>query len=232
MTDLDIIRKNIEIITNNIEKSCIKSNRKIDEIEIIGVTKSIDIERIKILKNLGIKDFGENKAQELLKKYEHIQDASWHFIGNLQTNKVKYIIDKVKLIHSVNSIKLLNEINKRASNINKNMPILLEINIANEPSKNGLLEEELSCVVEKVKDFKNITLQGLMCVAPFVENSKENKKYFRKMRKLFVDIKDKNKDNINMKYLSMGMTNDYHIAIEEGANMVRIGTGIFGERNY
>nr|WP_317356870.1 YggS family pyridoxal phosphate-dependent enzyme [uncultured Tyzzerella sp.] len=232
MIDKSIICKNLHIINNNIEKACINSNRNVDEIKIIGVTKTIDIESIKILKSLGINTFGENKAQELLEKYDKIEGGDWHFIGNLQTNKVKYIIDKVSLIHSVNSLKLLTEINNRALKLNKNMPILLEINIANEPTKCGLLEEDLFNVIEKLENFKNITLNGLMCVAPFVEKPKDNAKYFRKMRKLFVDIKGKNKDNINMEYLSMGMTNDYHIAIEEGANMVRIGTGIFGERNY
>ena len=232
MTQKHIISKNLEIIKNNIEKACIKANRKIEDIEIIGVTKTIDAERINILKELGITTFGENKAQELLEKYNIIDNVSWHFIGNLQTNKVKYIIDKVSLIHSVNSLKLLEEINKRAFNNNINMPVLLEINIANEPSKCGLLEKDLPYIIENIEKFKNITLNGLMCVAPFVENPEQNAQYFRKMRKLFVKIKKKNKDNIYMKYLSMGMTNDYQIAIEEGSNMIRIGTGIFGKRNY
>ncbi len=232
MTEKDIISKNLDIIRNNIEKACIKANRKIDDIDIIGVTKTIDIERIKILKELGINTFGENKAQEFLEKYDEIDNVSWHFIGNLQTNKVKYIIDKVKLIQSVNSFRLLEEINKRALNSNIVMPILLEINIANEQSKHGLIEQDLPYILENMQNFKNVILNGLMCVAPFVENPRQNAQYFGKMRKLFIDIKHKNKDNINMKYLSMGMTNDYEVAIEEGANIVRIGTGIFGRRNY
>ncbi len=231
MTDKDIICKNLDNIINNIQKACIKANRKFEDISIIGVTKNVDIEKIDILKSFGIKTFGENKAQELLQKYDYIKDSSWHFIGNLQTNKVKQIIDKVDLIQSVNSLKLLNEIDKRAFAINKKIPVLLEINVAKESSKNGILEEDMSYIIEQVKNFKNITLDGLMCVAPFVENPEQNTQYFRKMRKLFIDIKDKNKDNINMKHLSMGMTNDYIIAIEEGSNMVRIGTGIFGKRN-
>lgn len=232
MTEKDIISKNLDIIRNNIEKACIKANRKIDDIDIIGVTKTIDIERIKILKELGINTFGENKAQEFLEKYDEIDNVSWHFIGNLQTNKVKYIIDKVKLIQSVNSFRLLEEINKRALNSNIVMPILLEINIANEQSKHGLMEQDLPYILENMQNFKNVILNGLMCVAPFVENPRQNAQYFGKMRKLFIDIQHKNKDNINMKYLSMGMTNDYEVAIEEGANIVRIGTGIFGRRNY
>lgn len=232
MTEKDIISKNLDIIRNNIEKACIKANRKIDDIDIIGVTKTIDIERIKILKELGINTFGENKAQEFLEKYDEIDNVSWDFIGNLQTNKVKYIIDKVNLIQSVNSFRLLEEINKRALNSNIVMPILLEINIANEQSKHGLIEQDLPYILENMQNFKNVILNGLMCVAPFVENPRQNAQYFGKMRKLFIDIKHKNKDNINMKYLSMGMTNDYEVAIEEGANIVRIGTGIFGRRNY
>ena len=232
MTEKDIISKNLDIIRNNIEKACIKANRKIDDIDIIGVTKTIDIERIKILKELGIDTFGENKAQEFLEKYDEIDNVSWHFIGNLQTNKVKYIIDKVNLIQSVNSFRLLEEINKRALNSNIVMPILLEINIANEQSKHGLMEQDLPYILENMQNFKNVILNGLMCVAPFVENPRQNAQYFGKMRKLFIDIQHKNKDNINMKYLSMGMTNDYEVAIEEGANIVRIGTGIFGRRNY
>lgn len=232
MTEKDIISKNLDIIRNNIEKACIKANRKIDDIDIIGVTKTIDIERIKILKELGINTFGENKAQEFLEKYDEIDNVSWHFIGNLQTNKVKYIIDKVKLIQSVNSFRLLEEINKRSLNSNIVMPILLEINIANEQSKHGLMEQDLPYILENMQNFKNVILNGLMCVAPFVENPRQNAQYFGKMRKLFIDIQHKNKDNINMKYLSMGMTNDYEVAIEEGANIVRIGTGIFGRRNY
>ena len=231
MNNKDIISKNLENIFNNIEKSCLKANRKIEDIKIIGVTKTVDIENIKILKSLGIKDFGENKVQEMLKKYDNICDASWHFIGNLQTNKIKYIIDKVDLIQSVNSLKLLNEINKRALAINKNVKILLEINIAREESKKGIFEEDLLFFIEEIKKLNNVTLNGLMCIAPFVENSEQNAQYFAKMRKLFIDIKDKNTDNINMKYLSMGMTNDYNVAIEEGSNMIRIGTGIFGKRN-
>ncbi len=232
MTEKDIISKNLDIIRNNIEKACMKANRKIDDIDIIGVTKTIDIERIKILKELGISTFGENKAQEFLEKYDEVGNVSWHFIGNLQTNKVKYIIDKVNLIQSVNSFRLLEEINKRALNSNIVMPILLEINIANEQSKHGLMEQDLPYILENMQNFKNVILNGLMCVAPFVENPRQNAQYFGKMRKLFIDIQHKNKDNINMKYLSMGMTNDYEVAIEEGANIVRIGTGIFGRRNY
>lgn len=232
MTDKDIIKFNLDNIKNNIEKACIKSNRKSQDIQIVGVTKTVDVEKIKILKDFGINHFGENKAQELLQKYNNIDGCFWHFIGNLQTNKVKQIIDKVCMIQSVNSLKLLQEINNRAFAIQKNIPILLEINIANEPTKHGILPQHLDYLLANITNFKNITLSGLMCIAPFVENPQQNAKYFAKMRKLFVDISTKNTHNINMQYLSMGMTNDYHIAIEEGANIIRIGTGIFGNRNY
>lgn len=226
-----LITENLKIINENIEKACFKSNRKKEDIRLLAVTKTIDTQTINEAKALGLNYFGENKVQELLSKYEHIENAKWHFIGNLQTNKVKYIIDKVELIHSVNSIKLMEEIDKRAKNIGKKMPILLEINIANEPTKKGISLEEIEPMLENVAKYDNILLNGLMCVAPFVEKEEENAKYFRKMRNLFVDIRQKNTHNIDMKYLSMGMTNDYSIAIEEGANIIRIGTGIFGKRN-
>lgn len=230
--ELDLIHRNLQDIKENIKKSSTISGRSPDDIILIGVTKTIDIERINILKNLGIKNFGENKTKELLEKYDSIKNVNWHFIGNLQTNKVKYIIDKVSLIHSVNSIKLAREINRRALAINRNIDILLEINIASEETKKGILEKDLRDFLEDLDPLKNITLKGLMCIAPFVEFSEENRNYFKKMNKLFIDIELKNKDNINMRYLSMGMTNDYQVAIEEGANMIRIGTGIFGKGNY
>lgn len=226
------IQGNLENITKNIHKACIKSCRKSSDITLIAVTKNVEIEKIKILNNLSINNFGENKAQEFLQKYDKIENAKWHFIGNLQTNKVKYIIDKVELIHSVSSIRLLEEINRRAEQIQKNMDVLLEINIANEETKKGFLEQNILQTLKDIQNYRSITVKGLMCIAPFVEDARNNRQYFKKMNKLFVDIGYKNNDNINMKYLSMGMTLDYEIAIEEGSNMVRIGTGIFGDRNY
>lgn len=226
------IKENLEEIKEKIKISAIKSGRKPEDIFLIGVTKTIDVERINTLKELGVANFGENKAQELLEKYSEIKNCNWHFIGRLQTNKVKQIIDKVSLIHSVDNFKLIEEIDKRAKEKEKIIDILLQINIANEQTKGGIKYEDTKDFVKKILKYENIKLKGFMCVAPFCKNQQDNRKYFKKMKKLFVDINEKNKDNIYMEYLSMGMTNDYEIAIEEGANMIRIGTAIFGERNY
>lgn len=226
------IEKNLNYIKQNIKNSALKIGKSEKDITLLGVTKTIDTKRINILKSLGISNFGENKAQELLAKYNEIDNCNWHFIGNLQTNKVKQIIDKVYLIHSVDTLKLANEINKRAEQINKKIEILIEINIANEPTKNGIRYEEADIFAKNLLLFPNISLKGLMCVAPFVENPQDNRYFFKKMKNLFIDINEKNKHNICMEYLSMGMTNDYPVAIEEGANIIRIGTGIFGKRNY
>lgn len=230
---MNTISENLKVINANIKKAASKSGRKPEDITILGVTKTIDIERIKQLISLGIINLGENKVQELLQKYDVINsDVNWHLIGHLQTNKVKYIVDKVKMIHSVDSIKLAEEINKRAKQNNLTVDILIEVNIAQEASKHGINADELPLLVEKILKLDNINLKGLMTVAPFVENPQNNRIYFKKMRNLFVDIQEENKDNITMEFLSMGMTNDYEVAIEEGANIVRIGTGIFGARNY
>lgn len=227
------ISENINLINKKITAAAEKSGRKREDILLLGVTKTIEPERIKEMMDCGIKSLGENKVQEVLDKYETIgPEAQWHLIGHLQRNKVKYIIDKVKLIHSVDSIRLAEEIDKRAKQHNILMDILIEINMAKEESKNGLMDFEALDFCLEVAKLDNIRVKGLMTVAPFVENPQENREYFTKMRKLFVDIGTKNIDNIDMLYLSMGMTNDYEIAIEEGSNIVRIGTGIFGKRNY
>jgi len=230
---MDLIKQNIDVIKKNIEQAAEKTGRKASDILLLAVTKTIDVDRIKHLMDLGIKVFGENKPQELVEKYKIIGNgAQWHLIGHLQTNKVKYIIDKVSLIHSVDSFKLAAEIDKQAKKINKVMDILIEVNIAQEESKYGVKAEELENLIDEIKVFDNICIKGLMTVAPFVENPQNNRVYFKQMHNLFIDINKKKHDNINMMFLSMGMTNDYKIAIEEGANIVRIGTGIFGARNY
>lgn len=227
------ISNNVSDIKRKIETAAKVSGRNYEDILLLGVTKTVDVERIKILMDCGIKSLGENRVQELISKYEIIgSDAKWHLIGNLQTNKVKYIIDKVELIHSVDSLKLAAEIDKQAKKIDKTVDILVEVNIAGEASKHGIEPSKVFNFIENISHFDNICVKGLMTVAPFVENPEENRKYFNQMRKIFVDIKSQNVDNIDMAYLSMGMTNDYEIAIEEGANIVRIGTGIFGKRNY
>lgn len=227
------ICENLKQINEKITAAAEKSGRSREDILLLGVTKTIDTQRIKEMMECGIKSLGENKVQEIMDKYDVIgAEAQWHLIGHLQTNKVKYIIDKVKLIHSVDSLKLAQEIDKRAKQHDLIMDILIEVNIGEEASKHGIKQEEAIDLCQKIARLDNIRIKGLMTVAPFVENPQENRDYFIQMRKLFVDIKNKNIDNIDMVYLSMGMTNDYEVAIEEGANIVRIGTGIFGKRNY
>ena len=180
-----------------------------------------------------IRDFGENKVQELCSKMEQLpSDIRWHMIGHLQRNKVKYIVGKVELIHSVDTYRLAEEINIQAKKQNVIVPILVEVNIAHEESKFGISAEDAILLVEEISKLENIRIKGLMTIAPYVENPEDNRLYFRKIKQLSVDITNKNIDNVLMEILSMGMTGDYMVAIEEGATMVRVGTGIFGERNY
>ena len=181
----------------------------------------------------GSRDFGENKPQELREKQETLPtDIRWHMIGHLQRNKIKYIIDKACMIHSVDSERLAEAVSLEAGKRGIVMPVLVEVNIAREESKFGIYEEDTLAFIEKILALPNIRVEGLMTIAPFVENAEENRIFFRKLRNLYVDIKSKNIDNVTMCNLSMGMTGDYQVAIEEGATMVRVGTGIFGERNY
>ncbi len=226
------IADNLKEIEEKITKAAEKSGRKREDVLLLAVSKTVDVPRIKEAVDLGLVDLGENKPQEINWKYDEIKNVRWHQIGHLQTNKVKYIIDKVCLIHSLDSVKLCEEIQKRAEAKNIIIDVLVEINVAGEEAKHGVLPEQAENLVLEASKFKNIRVKGLMTVAPFVENPEDNRKYFKEMYKLFIDIKNKNYDNVDMKFLSMGMTNDYEIAIQEGANIVRIGTGLFGARNY
>lgn len=226
------IADNIKIIEEKIHKACEKAGRKREDVLLLAVSKTIEVPVIMEAVEFGVKELGENKPQEINRKYLEIPGVKWHQIGHLQTNKVKYIIDKVCLIHSLDSVKLAQEIDKRAKAKGITMDVLVEINIADEESKHGVTYNEAESLALEVSKFENLRVKGLMCVAPFTDDPEDNRKYFKKMYKLFVDIKGKNYDNIDMEYLSMGMTNDYEIAIEEGSNIVRIGTGIFGARNY
>ena len=181
----------------------------------------------------GARVFGENKVQEIMDKYDQLpSDIQWHMIGHLQRNKVKYIIDKVAMIHSVDSLRLAQTIEQEAAKKNLVMPVLLEVNVAEEDTKFGLKVDEVLPLLEEISNFPHIQVKGLMTIAPFVENPEENRKVFRTLKKLSVDIGAKNINNVTMSVLSMGMTGDYQVAIEEGSTMVRVGTGIFGERNY
>jgi len=227
------IRENIEDVEKNIQAACDRSGRKREDVLLLAVSKTIDVPRIKEAVECGLTSLGENKVQEIMDKYEPMGSGiHWHLIGHLQTNKVKYIIDKVDMIHSVESLKLAEEISKRAAAKNITMDICLEVNVAGEESKFGLKPDECEKMVRDISTLPALRIRGLMTVAPFVENPEENRVYFRQLKQLLVDINGKNIDNVNMDVLSMGMTNDYEIAIEEGATIVRVGTGIFGARVY
>jgi len=227
------IKGNIENLRTEIVNLCKLINRDPKEINIIAVTKTVDSETILKAINYGINIIGENKVQELLGKYDDLKDkAEIHLIGHLQTNKVKYIIDKVKLIHSLDSVKLAKEISKRCKSINRIMDTLVQINIGGEETKYGISPKNVYDFIMEVSTLDNINIKGLMTIAPYFENPELTRPYFRQMKEIFDTLKTYNLPNVEMKYLSMGMTNDYKIAIEEGSNMIRIGTGIFGERNY
>lgn len=228
-----MLKDNYENVENNILSACIKANRDRTEITLISVSKTKPVEMLQEIYNCGSRDFGENKVQEIIEKYPNLPyDIKWHMIGHLQRNKVKNIIDKVNLIHSVDSYRLAEEINIQAKKKNITMPILIEVNVAQETSKFGVSMEDTLALITDISLLENISIQGLMTIAPYVENPEENRTIFRQLKELFIDISKKNIDNVHMNILSMGMTNDYMIAIEEGATMVRVGTGIFGERNY
>lgn len=228
-----MIKDNIELVKKNIKEACERSGRDVAGANLIAVSKTKPIEMLKEAYEAGCRDFGENKVQEILDKYEDMPaDTRFHMIGHLQRNKVKYIVDKVYLIHSVDSLRLAEEISKEALKKNVKVNILVEVNVAKEESKFGTTVEETISLVEKIVALPGIFVKGLMTIAPYVENSEENRQYFVSLRQLSVDIKNKNIDNVSMDILSMGMTGDYVVAVEEGATYVRVGTGIFGERDY
>ena len=227
------IKDNIESIKQNIKEIEEKCHRE-DEVNLMAVTKTVDVDKVLEAIDAGITDIGENKPQELSRKYEIIGDkVRYHLIGTLQTNKVKYIIDKAYMIHSLDRISLCEEIQKRAEKIDKVIKCLVQVNISKEESKHGLEEEQVVDFIKQVsKDYKNIHIQGLMTMAPFVDDEKEIRKVFSKLKKLSVEISNLNLPNVEMDTLSMGMSHDYKIAIEEGATIIRVGTSIFGQRNY
>jgi hypothetical protein len=231
--DNSFIRDNLENVENVISRECEKAGRDRNEVTLIAVSKTKPVEMLKVAYDYGCRDFGENKVQELVDKYEVLpKDIRWHMIGHLQTNKVKYIVDKVYLIHSVDSLKLAKEISKEALKKNVTVNILIEVNVANEETKFGTTCEEVKNLVREIAKLPNVCIKGLMTIAPFVENGEENRAYFSKLKELAVDIDGENIDNVSMIFLSMGMTGDYPIAVSEGATYVRVGTGIFGVRDY
>jgi hypothetical protein len=231
--DNSFIRDNISEVEKVIDLECAKSGRSKEEVTLIAVSKTKPVEMLREAYDYGCRDFGENKVQELVDKYEVLpKDIRWHMIGHLQTNKVKYIVDKVFLIHSVDSLKLAQEISKEAVKKNVVVDILIEVNVAGEETKFGTTCAEVKELVKEISKLPNICIKGLMTIAPFVENAEENRVYFSKLKELAVDIDSENIDNVSMNFLSMGMTGDYPVAVDEGATYVRVGTGIFGARNY
>ena len=227
------LKEKLNVVEENICRACQRAGRDRKDVTLIAVSKTKPVWMLKEVYDLGICQFGENKVQELMDKYSVLPpDINWHMIGHLQRNKVKYIIDKAALIHSVDSLRLADMIEAEAAKRQITVNVLLEVNIAREETKYGLMPEEVIRTAESFANYKNICVQGLMTIAPFVENPEENRVHFANLHKLSVDIAKKNIDNVYMSVLSMGMTNDYEAAIEEGATHVRVGTGIFGERVY
>lgn len=228
-----MISENIRKVEQAIADSCERVGRDKKEVTLIAVSKTKPVTALQEAYEAGARDFGENKVQELLDKIPALpSDIRWHMIGHLQRNKVKYIVDKAFLIHSVDSLRLAEEISREALKKKVDVNILVEVNVAQEESKFGTTTAEAISLVEEISKLPAVHIKGLMTIAPFVENPEENRVFFHKLKQLSVDIMQKNIDNVSMNILSMGMTGDYQVAVEEGATYVRVGTGIFGERNY
>lgn len=228
-----MIVENIHEVQSRINEACKRVGRDPKEVTLIAVSKTKPVSCIEEAIASPVRDFGENKVQELCDKYEVLpKDIKWHLIGHLQRNKVKYIVNKVELIHSVDSIRLAEQIESEYAKKNSIANILIQVNMANEDTKFGITAADAEDVIRQIATFSHIRIKGLMTIAPFVENPEDNRIYFKKMKDLSVDIMGKNVDNVSMDVLSMGMTGDYEVAVEEGATLVRVGTGIFGERDY
>lgn len=227
-----MIDENIKRVLRNIQNAAIKSGRSAKDIKLVAVTKTIDVDTMSYLFKKGFNSFGENRVQELNEKYNQFEEfIKWHLIGHLQRNKVKDIISKVELIHSIDSYRLMKEINKQALKLNKKMPILIQVNVAEEKSKYGIKINQVEDFIKEATLYKNIIVKGLMTIAPYQENLNLVRPIFKELKNKYDKIKKIESLNIEFEYLSMGMTNDYMVAIEEGSNMVRIGSGIFGDRN-
>ena len=225
------MQKQLQEVIQKIEAACQRVGRDPKEVTLIAVSKTKPAEMVEEAYRLGVRDFGENKVQEIAAKFPVLpQDIRWHMIGHLQTNKIRTLLGKTVMIHSVDSVHLAEKLEEEAARQNLTVDILLEINVAREESKFGFFLEEAEDAVMKIRDFTHLRICGFMTSATFVENAEENRDVFKKLNHFYVDMKSKNIDNTNMSVLSMGMTNDYEIAIEEGATMVRIGTAIFGAR--
>ena len=227
------IRENIEHINQLKAEAAARSGRNGEDVLLVAVTKLHDVDEINEAIDCGITDIGENKVQEIMDKFDHVKPVRWHLIGHLQTNKVKYIIDKVSMIHSVDSLRLAQEINKRAQQHNLTMDILIQVNSAEEESKFGIKTEETGQMIQDILDTcENIRIRGLMCIAPFEENPEDARVYFAEVKKLYDEYGKMEHPHLDFAYLSMGMSGDFHVAIEEGSNLIRVGTSIFGARDY
>ncbi len=226
-----MIKENLEEVREKIRQACQRSGRREEDVTLISVSKTKPVEMLREAYEAGSRDFGENRVQEIMEKYGQMpEDVRWHMIGHLQKNKVRQVIDKAVLIHSVDTVELAEQIEKDAAKRDLTVDILLEVNVAEEESKFGFRTEEVEAAVMKIKEFPHVHIKGLMTIAPFVSNSEDNREVLKKLYQLYVDIRSKNIDNVNMSVLSMGMTGDYEVAVEEGATMIRVGTGIFGAR--
>lgn len=227
------LNENIRNVSDSIKSACVRTGRAVDAVTLLGVTKTYEADVMNAAIEYGITDIAENKVQEILRKYDDVKrGVNWHLIGHLQSNKVKYIIDKVELIHSVDSLKLAVEIDKRAGQIHKIQDVLIQINIQDEASKYGIPPSELETLLEAMSTLNHIRICGLMYIAPIVEKSEQLRDDFKLMKKMFDDLNNTPYPNVKPLHLSMGMSSDYEVAIEEGATMVRVGTKIFGKRTY
>lgn len=227
------IKENIDRIQAEKGEIAAAAGKKPEDVLLVAVTKTRTPAEINEAIDAGITDIGENKVQEVLDKFDAVKPVRWHLIGHLQTNKVKYIIDKVSMIHSVDSLKLAEEIDKRAAQHGKIMDILIQINSAEEESKFGITTEETDLMIQQILDhFEHIRICGMMCIAPFAENPQDVRVYFREVKELYEKYAAVDHPRLHIQYLSMGMSHDYPVAIEEGSNLIRVGTAIFGERDY
>ena len=227
------VKENLIDLLESIDKEIDLAGRKKDEVKLLAVTKTVDVERIKEIKDFGLNEIGENKVQEIEEKYDALKDDfDFHMIGSLQKNKINKLLGKIKLIHSLDSLSLIEALDKRLANNNMELDGLLQVNISKEESKSGFYKDEVEKVLEQMHEYKNLHIVGFMTMAPFTEDEAVVRNTFRGLYELKEKLAAKNFDNVDLKYLSMGMTHDYKIAIQEGSNILRIGSKIFGERNY
>ncbi|WP_312653578.1 YggS family pyridoxal phosphate-dependent enzyme [Aminipila sp.] len=227
------IKENIREINEIKNAAAIKAGGKGEDVLLVAVTKTRTPEELNEAIDVGITDIGENKVQEIMDKFDYVKPVRWHLIGHLQTNKVKYIIDKVSMIHSVDSIKLADEINKKAEQHNLTMDILIQVNAAQEESKFGITTDETEYIINYIlENCPNIRLRGLMSIAPFEDNPEDVRIFFAQVKEQYDKFSKIQHERLDFKYLSMGMSHDFEVAIAEGSNLIRVGTAIFGARDY